>query len=135
MKTKTEQFKRGLDYPNEGFIQNAVEKYFDSLGYEQINVKYIDYVGINTQTEEKWVIETKGKTTEVGLDFRTCLGQLIQRMDDNNANYGIALPEILEYKEQCRMMKKWVVELLKINWLFVDENMAVRLISPGEKAW
>ena len=133
MKTKTEQFKRGLDYPNEGFIQNAVEKYFDSLGYEQINVKYIDYVGINTQTEEKWVIEAKGKTTEVGLDFRTCLGQLIQRMDDRGANYGIALPETLEYKEQCHMMKKWVVELLKINWLFVDGNMRVRLVRPGEK--
>lgn len=75
-------FPRGEAYPNEVFVQQAIEHHFVALGFRPEPAGFIDYVCVHPQTGERWVVEAKGKTTSVGLDFRTCLGQVVQRMDD-----------------------------------------------------
>lgn len=83
----TSGYKKSSDYPNECFIQKAVEQYFERLGYIKQKIAYSDYVGINPSTNEKWVVEAKGETAAIGLDFRTCLGQVVQRMEESSTNY------------------------------------------------
>ena len=50
-------------------------------------------------TDESLHIEAKGKTTQIGLDFRAGLGQMVQRMDSVNCNYGFAIPDIPEFRQ------------------------------------
>lgn len=75
------KYQRGVEFPHEGFVQSAIETYFTSKKYTILEEDYSDLVCINEQDNDKWVIEAKGKTSAIGLDFRTGLGQLIQRMD------------------------------------------------------
>lgn len=128
-----EVYKRGFDFPNEGFVQRAIEEYFYKMGYMQINERYSDFVCINPNNNEKWVVEAKGETKAIGLDFRTCLGQLIQRIDSRNTRYAIALPNIISYINQCKAVKQWVRKELQIYWLFVDEDGKVKVLSPEEE--
>ncbi|WP_024834032.1 hypothetical protein [Ruminiclostridium josui] len=126
-------YKRGLDFPNEGFIQDSIEKYFIKLGYKQLNEKFSDFACVNSNTEEKWIIEAKGKTKAIGLDFRTCLGQLIQRMDSRDTHYGIAVPNLTQYINQCRMVKRWIRNELNLYWLFVDKYGNVEVFEPDKE--
>lgn len=129
----TKVFKRGLDYPNEGFIQNKIEEYFTQLGYEPIEVDYSDYVCIHPSSNAKWVIEAKGKTSAIGLDFRTCLGQVVQRMDLQTTNYAVAIPDLESYIKQCNLIKPWVRKVLNLYWIIVDADGNVKVISPEEE--
>lgn len=126
-------YKRGLSYPNEGFVQKAVEEYFLQLGFKQIDVKYSDFVCVNPNSGEKWVVEVKGATKAIGLDFHTCLGQLVQRMDSENCKYEIALPNITEYIYQCKILKQWVRNKLQSYWLLIDDEGQVKIYSPNDK--
>ena len=58
----------------------------------------------------------------MGLDFRTALGQLIQRMTDPQSIHAIAVPDIPQYRRQIALVSPWVVEALKLRWLVVDEE-------------
>jgi len=126
------KFQRGLDYPNEGFIQMAIENYFNECGYQIIQEGYSDLVCVCEVTSIKWVVEAKGKTTSIGLDFRTGLGQLVQRMNNPEVNYAIAVPKIDQFISQCRQLSKWVRTSLNINFLFVDNQGRVQIIGPQE---
>ena len=95
--SKRVRYPRGDKFPNEGFVQRAIEAYFTNLGFELERSGYSDLVCKREDTGECWVVEAKGLTTEVGLDFRTGLGQLIQRMTDDHCNYGLAVPQIDEF--------------------------------------
>lgn len=94
-------FKRGNDFPNEGFIQKSVENYFLKLSYVKLSEKYVDYAGLNPITKEKWMIEAKGESKDIGTDFNTCLGQIIKRMDLRDTKYAIAVPEIRRLRSQA----------------------------------
>jgi len=109
-----------MDFPHEGFIQNTLESYFDKKGFIVESIPYTDYAGIHMETGEKWRIEAKGFTSNVGLDFRTGLGQLIQRMDDPNANYGIAIPNIPSYIRQVEQIRPWVRKKFELHVLVVS---------------
>ena len=119
-----------MDFPHEGFIQNTLESYFDKKGFIVESIPYTDYAGIHMETGEKWRIEAKGFTSNVGLDFRTGLGQLIQRMDDPNANYGIAIPNIPSYIRQVEQIRPWVRKKFELHVLVVSEEGDVQHLLP-----
>lgn len=123
-------YKNGMDFPNEGFVQNTIESYFDKKGFIKESIPYTDYAGVHMETREKWRVEAKGLTGNVGLDFRTGLGQLIQRMDDPNANYGIAIPNIPSYLRQVEQIKPWVREKIQLHILVINEDGGVYHILP-----
>lgn len=125
-------YKKSSDYPNESFIQSAIEQYFERLGYIKQKVAYSDYVGISPATNEKWAVEAKGETAEIGLDFRTCLGQVVQRMEESSTNYGVAVPYITKYINQCNQLKPWVRSVLNLHWIFVKEDGSIVIIKPNE---
>lgn len=126
-------FKRGTSFPNEGFIQAAIEAHFLRLGFVQESHAATDYIGTHPQTKERWAIEAKGQTTAIGLDFRTGLGQLVQRMDSKDTNYGIAFPDIPQFQNQVAQLAPWVCEALGIHWLAVSSSGDIVITNPSGK--
>lgn len=125
-------FKRGDEFPNEGFVQLALERYFAERGFKQLPGGHADLVCEESASAERWLIEAKGLTSEVGLDFRTGLGQLIQRMQQATTRYGLGVPDLPQFRSQCAQVPQRVRELLGIHWLLVDHQGKVRVLTPSE---
>jgi hypothetical protein len=121
-------FKRGVEWPNEGFVQGAIEAFFRFSGFEVEEHKTIDLVCSHPTTGAKWRVEAKGLTTAVGLDFRTGLGQLLQGMKEQGIHYGLAVPDIPQFRNQIDAVPSWVTEALGIHWLYVAEDGSVKVV-------
>jgi hypothetical protein len=93
--------KRGFNCPNEGFVQRAVEVHFGSRGFSLKRIQYVDVVAVNPVTGEQWWVEAKGISKAPGVDFHTGLGQILVRMGDSETNYGLAIPAVDYYLNQC----------------------------------
>ncbi|MDP2575361.1 hypothetical protein Q8W40_24410 [Vibrio penaeicida] len=125
-------YKREHIFPNESYVQEAIDRYFLTAGYEIIDDKYTDLVCKHPSTKETWYIEAKGLTSQVGLDFRTCIGQVVQRMKVQGANYAIAVPDIQKFRDQLLIVAPHVREILNLYWVLVDENQSVVIVSPEQ---
>ena len=124
-------YKRGLEFPHEGFVQLAIEDHFRKAGFQLVATGHVDLVCSHPTTGESWHIEAKGVTTQVGLDFRTALGQLVQGMQSQSTNHGIAVPDTPAFQAQVAKLSSWVASLLRIHWLFVSQDGSVRVVSPS----
>ncbi len=122
---RTKKFKLGSEYPAEHFIQQSVEAHFIRQGFCLDASTHIDLICWHPATGEKWQIEAKGMTSQPGLDFRTCLGQLVQRMQDGDVHYAIALPNEPKYLAQIEKTSTWAVKQLNIRWILVDADGVV----------
>jgi hypothetical protein len=122
-------FILGTSFPYEGFVQASIEKHFQALGFIQSKEAHADYYGKHPETGEEWLVEAKGKTSDIGLDFRTGLGQLLQGMKEPNRKYGLAVPDIPQFVAQCNRVPERVRELLQIHWLIVGEDEGVRVVE------
>ena len=124
-------YKRGIEFPHEGFVQLSVEEHFRKAGFHLTIDQRVDLLCSHPVTGESWHIEAKGQTTQIGLDFRTGLGQLVQSMQHNQTKHGIAVPDIPAFQVQVAKLSGWVVALLRIHWLFVSSDGSVRVVAPG----
>jgi hypothetical protein len=121
------------EYPHEHFIQTALKQYFTAQGYSIVKIPNIDLVCIHEQNKNQWVIEAKGKTKAIGLDFRTGIGQLIHRMSAQHVNYALAVPDIPEFIAQAKQLASWVKIALNIHFIFINEQGSLRFVSPNEQ--
>ena len=112
-------------------MQRAIEVHFQEAGYTLVTSGQVDLLCTHPVTGEAWHIEAKGQTTQPGLDFRTCLGQLVQRMDSETSTYGIAIPDIEAFRVQVAKLSSWVVAALGIHWLFVHQDGTVHIVGPS----
>lgn len=53
-------------------------------------------------------MEAKGETSNVRVDFCTCVGQLMGRIKEPGCNYGIAVPRIKSYINQARQLSSYL---------------------------
>jgi hypothetical protein len=125
------RYAHGSAFPSEAFVQAAIEEHFQQLGFTTDTSGHVDLLCKHPTKTERWHIEAKGETREAGLDFRACVGQLVQRMRDRDTNYTIALPDIPRYLSQIEAMSPWVIELLRIHWLLVAPDRSVRVVPPS----
>jgi hypothetical protein len=125
-------FALGEHFPHEGFVQNALERHFASLGFEIVEGGDADLVCVHPQTQKKWVVEAKGATSAIGLDFRTGLGQLICRMSTPSSDYAVAVPDLPQFLIQCRRIRPWVRQALRLHWLLVAQDGSVKTVKPEE---
>lgn len=95
-------YKLGDAFPYESFVQSAIERHFQAAGFEIDASGHVDLLCVHSVTRECWHIEAKGKTSDPGLDFRTCLGQLVQTNQVARNPLRIALPDLREYRELTR---------------------------------
>ena len=125
-------FKRKHEFPNESFIQEKIEEYFLSKDFELLDPGYADLKCSHKDSKEIWLVEAKGKTAQMGLDFRTCLGQILQRMENPEWVYAIALPDLPQYLNQCHQVPDWVRRLIKLNWILVSEDGSVTVFNSDQ---
>lgn len=125
------QYKRGDQFPHEGFVQSAIEQYFEKAGYSLDTSTHVDLLCTHPVAGDAWHIEAKGKTTAIGLDFRTCLGQLMQRMSEQHVKHGVAIPNMPQYRAQTEQVSARVVDRLGLHWLFVAEDGTVEIVQPN----
>ncbi len=125
-------FKRGTEFPSEGFVQGALERHFGQLGFNQEAIGHVDYVGTHPTSGQRWIVEAKGATADIGLDFRTGLGQVLQAMADTSAQFGFAFPRTPQFLKQCSSVSMQVREALRLHWLLVDATGHIQVVAPRE---
>jgi hypothetical protein len=127
----TRRYLLGGEYPSEEFVQASLEKYFFRQGFDIDTGSYIDLICRDKESRDVvWHIEVKGKTSQPGLDFRTCLGQLVQRMTKDNINYAIAVPRIKQYERLIEETSILAVSKLNLHWIFVGPDGSVTIKEP-----
>ena len=133
----TTTFRNGVEFPNEGFIQAALDRHFAALGFTLRVESRADIDLLNPATGQHWVVEAKGDTKgNAGLDFKTGLGQLLLRMTehDHETMYGIALPDTPRFLSLYSKISESVRLRLNLHCLLVDSDSTVRVIPPSEPA-
>jgi hypothetical protein len=107
-------------------IKGAVRHYLASDGYE-VRVAWgrqrgIDIEATRSEPPDRLVIEAKGEATlqpqQVNY-FLGALGELIQRMDDPSARYGLALPDNRQYRGLVQRLPALVWKRLSLFVFFV----------------
>jgi hypothetical protein len=113
-------------------VQTTIESYFlERRKFEREPHRDVDLICVDPNTGERWHIEAKGISTACGLDFKTNLGQLLQRMDSPSTRYAMAVPDIKAYREQIAKVSQRVVDRLGIYWLVVGEDGSVKIVNPN----
>ena len=75
-------FQLGTDYPRERFVQPALERHFYAPDYEPLEVGQVDLACVHRPSGERWIIEAKGVTSDVGasrFSMRRTAGSLQSR--------------------------------------------------------
>jgi hypothetical protein len=132
MATISKGYHKSNEFPNEAFIQQAIEAYFTNQGFQIENGSYSDLKCFNAKNGQRWVIEAKGQTGAIGLDFRTGLGQLLQAMNDPSVCYGLAVPNTPNFTFQCKRVSAWVCQAIQLYWILVGADGLVKIIAPND---
>jgi hypothetical protein len=112
-------YRKPSEYPYEAFVQTALEEHFSRSGYRISRSNSADL--ICERPGERWIIEAKGATSAVGLDFRTGLGQIVVAMQDGASTYAIAIPDIPAFRRQAEKVTVQVRRALNLHVIYVDE--------------
>jgi hypothetical protein len=59
MGTNSRRFHKANEFPNEAFVQQAIEAYFTEQGFQIENEGYSDLVCRDVKRGQKWIIEAK----------------------------------------------------------------------------
>src|SRR5262249_30450972 len=127
-------FRRGMDFPNEGFVDEAVYRWAAAQGCTDLvrpddYGRHPDLVAVRPGGRGL-VVEAKGKTDAIGTDFNTGLGQLLKHMDAEFADYAIAVPDTPGFRTQMALVPDRVRRLLGLSWLIVAADGSVVEVQP-----
>jgi hypothetical protein len=120
-------------------IKKALERWLKANGW-RITIAWgksrgIDIVAIRDHM--RWVIEVKsiGSRPEMRVNFFIgILGEILQRMDDPNAKYSIALPHVSQFRGLWERLPHVAKERTKITALFVDDEGSVTEDPTDDKS-
>jgi hypothetical protein len=126
------RYQRGVLFPNEGFVQARIEEYFSSLGFIGEARDSADYAGRHPKSGECWVVEAKGVSKNVRVDFCTALGQIIQHWSGVSIRYGLAFPFTAHYLGQCGKLSSSLRSHLNLYLLLVNEEGRIEVIGPSD---
>ena len=116
--------KEGL---SEDEIKKVLDEYLKSQGWET-RIAWGKSQGIDIEAKrnsERWVIEVKGPGSLQPMRvnyFIGILGELLQRMDDQNAKYSIALPDMPQFRGLWERLPRLAKQRTKITAIFVDHS-------------
>lgn len=81
-----------------------------------------------TKDNQRWIIEVKGCGSRNAMRvnyFLAILGEMLQRMDDPNAKYSIALPDMQQFRNLWNRLPKLAKDRTCIDAIFISENGAI----------
>jgi len=89
---------------SEHAIKCALKAHLESEGWTIASLAFGKVHGADVDAErgdERWLIEVKGMGSRQPMNvnyFLSILGEILQRMDDPNARYSIALPDVPQFR-------------------------------------
>jgi len=110
---------------SEDEVKRALQLWLEESGW-QVSVIWGKARGIDviaTKDGQRWVIEAKGCGS---LDpmrvnyFLSILGELLQRMEDPDARYSIAFPDMKQFRRLWQRLPDLAKSRTMISALFVD---------------
>lgn len=117
-------------FPAEDAVEDTVRAWLSAKGCTFKRRDYVDVVAREPDGGLLWVVEAKGETSDPGLDFRTCLGQILTAMRDDGATYAVAVPATKSYRRLCAGISEYVRRAIGLNWLLVSSSGGVWLVAP-----
>jgi hypothetical protein len=123
------EFRLDSDLPREGFVQRAIERHFASCARAEAG--HADFA-CTDERGRRWLVEAKGETSDVGLDLRTGLGQLLQGASEPGWTLALAMPDTPKFERQRSRTPDWVRQALGLHWLVVRRDGRVAVVSPKE---
>jgi hypothetical protein len=130
MNSGTSQYRRTGEFPEECFIQECIDEYFNERGFSRIDANCVDYVCEHPDSGDRWHIEAHGASAAIGLDFRLGLGQIIRGISSRTTKYALALPDMPQFRNQIRNVEPWVCRSLNLHWLLVNNEGTVTILEP-----
>ena len=128
--------RRGSDVGSlsEDDVKRSLQVWLEASGW-QVSVIWGRGRGIDVEAKragERWVIEAKGcgslNPMRVNY-FVSMLGELLQRMNDPNAYYSIALPDMKQFRGLWQRLPELAKSRSRISALFVTESGQVEEVS------
>ncbi|MCT2195991.1 MarR family transcriptional regulator [Paenibacillus sp. p3-SID1389] len=107
-------------------LKQILKDYLHSDGWEtQIAWGRVPGIDINAiRGNERWIIEVKGLGSSNAMNVNYFLGVLaetLQRMDDPNAKYSIALPDVKQFRNLWNRLPLLAKKRTGISAIFIDE--------------
>lgn len=85
-----------------------------------------------TKENQRWIIEVKGPGSRQPMRvnyFISILGETLQRMNDENARYSIALPDLKQYRGLWERLPKLAKDRTTIDLILVDEQGKIEILK------
>jgi len=112
---------------SEDQVKRSVSNWMQSAGWH-VRVMWGTATGTDIQGQRgnrKWLVEVKGsgKYPQMRVNyFLSVLGEILQRMDDIEAVYSIALPDIDQYRRLWERLPRLARERTRLTLLLVDSS-------------
>jgi hypothetical protein len=117
----------GSDMLSEDEVKRRVQQWLEQSGWK-VTVIWGRGRGIDVEAKkgtQRWIIEAKGcgslNPMRVNY-FVSMLGELLQRMNDANARYSIALPDLKQFRGLWARLPDLAKSRTGISALFVNES-------------
>ncbi len=113
-------------------IKGVLRTWLEASGYQtRIAMGKERGIDIDARREkERWIIEVKGPGSLQPMRvnyFISMLGELLQRMDDPEAKYSIALPDLAQYRGLWQRLPTLAKERTTISAIFVSTKGEVSI--------
>ncbi len=118
---------------SEDAIKEALEKWLISQGWK-VKIAWGRDHGVDidaTKENQRWFIEVKGQGSRNAMRvnyFLGILGETLQRMEDSNAKYSIALPDMQQFRNLWIRLPLLAKSRTGITAIFVTRNGKVNEI-------
>lgn len=120
---------------SEDEVKEAVRRWLTSQGFT-VSVAMGHERGIDIDARHpdgrRWIIEAKAEVAsdqQQGNYFLGALGELLQRMDDQNAVYALALPSNRRYRSLVRRLPSLAKRRLGLVVIWVDIGLGAPTVS------
>jgi hypothetical protein len=107
-------------------IKQVLENYLTSRGWGSEIVWSTSNHGIDIEARrgaERWIIQVKGSTSFPAVlinNFLLVLGEIVQRMDEPDCKYSIALPDIEQFRRLWERLPELAKSRMQVTALFVN---------------
>ena len=115
-------------------VKTIINDYYIALGYKT-TVAWGHFRGadiIAQKGEERVIIEVKGCGSRPQMRvnyFISILGEMLQRMDNEDCEYYIAFPKMKQYINLWQKLPTLAKQRTKIRLILVDENKQLEFFN------
>lgn len=119
---------------SEDEVKEVLKRWLSATGWS-VEIAWAKSRGIDIharRNNERWVIEVKGGGSLNAMRvnyFLGILGETLQRMDDANAMYSIALPDLKQFRNLWSRLPTLAKERTQISALFVTRDGLVDKVT------